>query len=221
MVDLLSEETSKLESESKTEGEIEANPEAKKLEESIEKVKKEKYAVVDEIKRLRSRLAYKKSEYLAITKLLEMNTDRTKNIGYLKRLKEKLEFAISTEAALTPDKEKEIIRRINSVNEELDKSLRNYRMRKKAESINSAIDELQKGIEELEKKITDYNKQLDELYYKLRETTGYGKHSQKGRREKREQKPAEISFADIAVIRGKDDGSKQGNNDIVDAAESN
>ena len=198
------------------------SPAVKELEESIDKVKKEKYAVVDEIKRLRSRLAYKKSEYLAITKLLEMDTEKTKNIGYLKRLKEKLEFAISTEAALTPDKEKELIRKINSVNEELDKSLRSYRMRKKAESINNIVDELQKKIEEMEKKITDYNKQLDELYYKLREASGYNKqHAAKGKRERREQKPTEISFADIAVIKGNANENKQNDSDEIDAAESN
>jgi len=212
-----------LESERKEVGsDATKSPAVKELEESIDKVKKEKYAVVDEIKRLRSRLAYKKSEYLAITKLLEMDTEKTKNIGYLKRLKEKLEFAISTEAALTPDKEKELIRRINSVNEELDKSLRSYRMRKKAESINGIVEELQKKIEEMEKKITDYNKQLDELYYKLREASGNNKqHAAKGKRERREQKPTEISFADIAVIKGNANENKQKDSDEIDAAESN
>ncbi|MEM0148861.1 MAG: hypothetical protein QW346_01185 [Candidatus Micrarchaeaceae archaeon] len=180
---------------------------------AINKAKEERSAIIAELKKTRHRLGYKKVEQEAVAKLLAMNAGKTENIGKLRRMKEKLEFAISTEAALTPDREKELIRRINGINESLEKSIKNFRLKRRSELIAGDIEELNKKIEELEKKLGDKDHELDELYDKLRSLTGYKRQKQK--KEKQHFEKAEISFADIAIIKDKNaEKNKQSNNDI-------
>ncbi|MEM4072132.1 MAG: hypothetical protein QXL63_02195 [Candidatus Micrarchaeaceae archaeon] len=180
---------------------------------AINKAKEERSAIIAELKKMRHRLGYKKVEQEAVAKLLAMNAGKTENIGKLRRMKEKLEFAISTEAALTPDREKELIRRINGINESLEKSIKNFRLKRRSELIAGDIEELNKKIEELEKKLGDKDHELDELYDKLRSLTGYKRQKQK--KEKQHFEKAEISLADIAIIKDKNaEKNKQSNNDI-------
>src|SRR5207302_7802141 len=69
------------------------------LNKKIEEERRKRITLIDGIKRMRYKTAYKQAELAALSKLTSINTDKTKNIGYLKRLKEKLEFKISTEAS--------------------------------------------------------------------------------------------------------------------------
>ncbi|MGC9099084.1 MAG: hypothetical protein ACP5HW_00860 [Candidatus Micrarchaeia archaeon] len=145
-------------------------------------------------------MGFKKAEQSAILKLLETNKEQEKKIGYLLRLKEKLEFKISTEAS-TLDAEKDLIRKINEVNEELDRAIKKKRLARRAELLSSDIEELNKQIEEKEKLVKESEKKLDELYDNLREILGKKRNKQKEKRSPpKEQK---ISLADIAVIKEK------------------
>lgn len=127
-----------------------------------------------------------------------MSKEKPKNIGYLKRLKEKLEFKISTEAS-TLDSEKELIRKIKGIDEDLEKALKSYRVRRKVELVAGDIEELKKEIDEQEERIKSSNKKLDELYSELRATTG--RRPSQPRREQRHERSKVISLEDIAVMK--------------------
>lgn len=164
---------------------------------------------------MRRRIAYKQAEHIAMSKLVGIAPEKTKSIGYLKRMKERLEFRISTEAS-SLSIEKELIRKINDIDAELDKAIKSYKLKKKVDLINGDITEINKQIEEQEKKILGSNKALDELYSNLRSLTGYkGERKQSGeRRAGRPQKSAEISLADIAIMKDKKNGGVLSNSDM-------
>ncbi len=181
-------------------GEEIKDPRLDAIRKGIEEEKKKRYGIIDELKVLRKKVGFKKAEQSAILKLLETNKEQEKKIGYLLRLKEKLEFKISTEAS-TLDAEKDLIRKINEVNEELDRAIKKKRLARRAELLSSDIEELNKKIEEKEKLVKESEKKLDELYDNLREILGKKRNKQKEKRSPpKEQK---ISLADIAVIKEK------------------
>ena len=146
-----------------------------------------------------------------MSKLAEMSIKSTKDIGYLRRRKEQLEFRIATEA-FTLDAERDLIRKKNEIERQLTESLKSYRLRKKVEYIDRTMAELGKRIEELGAKLKESDSKLDVLYPRLRRLTGEA--SQRHRPEKRAQKdskPASISLADIAVINGKENVTEDDN----------
>ncbi len=151
------------------------------------------------MRKYRRRLAYKLAEREAVAKLLAEEKKSTKNIGFLRRKKEALEFRISTEA-FTLNAEKELIRKKQEIEEELQEAIGAYRIKRKAEFVESDILEMQKKIEETNAKLHDLEKRLDVLYGGLR------KHRSLTRPRKQEYhqpQVQEVSFADIAVIKEK------------------
>ncbi len=168
--------------------------------------------IIEEIKRQRRRIAYKLDEKQAVAKLVEMNKDTAKNIGYLKRKKEQIEFKITTEA-YTLDIEKQLLRKKSEIDSELDEAYKSYRLKKKAEYIDGDIEALAKSIEELEKKIEESDKRLDELYSNLRRLSGAQKRREQerhgGKKQIEEPKKMEISLEDIAVIKKDKKGAAQ------------
>ncbi|MGC8479826.1 MAG: hypothetical protein ACP5M9_04145 [Candidatus Micrarchaeia archaeon] len=183
----------------------------KELAKQIEEERKRKAQIIFDIKKFKRRLLYKLAEQDATKKLSEVAKHNTKNIGYLRRKKERLEFRISTEA-YTLDAERDLIRKKNEIDKELQEAIKSYRARRKAEFITSDIAELNKSIDEANKSLIDIEKKLDDLYNELRKLTGQQrKPSVIHKKEKIvEQKPMEVSFGDIAIIKGK---SKQEDND--------
>ncbi len=185
----------------------------KELAKAIEEERKLKAKTIFDIKRFKRKLAYKLAEQEATKKLTEAaSKNNTKNIGYLRRRKERLEFRISTEA-YTLDVEKDLIRKKNEIDAQLNEAIKSYRAKRKAEFIVGDIAELNKNIEDSNKKILEIEKKLDDLYNELRKLSGQQRRSSSTphKREKQpEQKPIEISLADIAIIKGK---KEQGEND--------
>jgi uncharacterized coiled-coil DUF342 family protein len=189
------------------------DPEVAKLKEEIDAVKKERGDAIAKVKDNRRRLNYKEAESVAITKLLDIEKAKDKDnskrrkIGYLKRLKNKLEFKISTEAqSLTA--EKELVRQIEEINKELSVAYKAIRLERKTELVKSDIEECRKNINDYETKIQGHDKRLDELYDKLRRLLGIerakrAKPAQK-KRVQSQQMPPEINLEDIAVIKKKD-----------------
>lgn len=157
----------------------------------------------------------------AISQLSQISKSATKNIGFLRRKKEQLEFRIATEA-FTIEAEKDLIRKKNEIEKELDEALKSFRLRKKLEFIDKDIEQLGKQLTELDAKIKESDKKLDVLYSEMRAITGAGERRQRqdregGKRQPREQlKQQEVSLADIAVIKDKK-GDKQDREEFDDS----
>ncbi len=184
---------------------------AEELRKSIDVEKKKIPPLIDNIKRQRHRLAYKLAEKDAVSKLAAISQDRTKDIGYLRRRKERLEFRIATEA-FTLEAEKDLIRKKNAIEEELNKALKSYRLRKKAGFVEKDIEFLKGSIDALEKQVDEVDKKLDELYSELRRINGQQRRRPRPeRKDTPAPKHAEISLADIATIKDKTKESGKSN----------
>ncbi len=168
---------------------------------SIDEEKKKIPPLIESVKRSRRRLSYKVAEKAAVSKLAEASKESTKEIGFLRRRKESLEFRIATEA-FTLEAEKELIRKKNEVEARLNEALKSYRLRRKVEYIDGDIVELTKSIEQIEASIAEVDKRLDVLYSELRRMTGEARR-QRPRQERIPSEPrrVEVSLADIAVIK--------------------
>jgi chromosome segregation ATPase len=193
-------------------------PQPSKIDEirkSIDEEKKKIPPLIESVKRSRHRLSYKIAEKAAMSKLAAMSKDNTKEIGYLRRRKESMEFRIATEA-FTLEAEKDLIRKKNEIEIQLNDALKSYRLKRKVGYIDKDIEDLTKNIADIEAKIAEVDKKLDELYSNLRKITGQMRKPRSGPRpEKRtsEPKPAEISLADIAIIKDNTNPKHGGNND--------
>lgn len=187
------------------------NPEVMKLKEEIDAAKKLRSGIIDRIKMQRRKLGYKEAEGAVISRLLELeknkdqNNEKRRKIGYLKRLKNRLEFRISTEAKSLTE-EKELVRKIEEVNKELNEAYKAIRLERKTDFIKSDIEAYKKTISELEMKIAESDKQLDELYNKIRKLLGiekskFEKQQQKPRRKAPAPQMQEINLEDIVVIK--------------------
>ncbi len=175
--------------------------EAKKQEpvDELEAAKRRRGEFLDSIRRYKRKLAYKLEEQEAIKKLADMSKKNTKNIGYLRRRKENIEFRISTEA-YTLDEERELIRRKNEVDAELEEAIKSYRLRRKQEYIVSDIAELTKRIAEAEAALGEAEKKLSEIYASYRKKQDW-EPRRKEERKHTEPRHDEISLADMAIIK--------------------
>ena len=187
----------------------------KELAKEIEEQRRKKGTFIAEVRRMKRKLAYKIDEKEATAKLVAQGRKSTKNIGYLRRRKENLEFRISTEA-YTLEAEKDLIRKKSAIDEELNDAIQSYRMRRKAEFVESDIAELTKGIEAANKSLEEIEKNLDVLYGELRKLNGErmrrsAEHHDRERKKQEAPKPVEVSLADIAIIKGKKNGNKKEN----------
>jgi uncharacterized coiled-coil DUF342 family protein len=129
---------------------------------------------------------------------------KRKRVGYLKHMKQKFEFKISTEAS-SLSQEKEIIRKINEINQELDEALASVRLERKLGFIKKDVEDYQKGITDINKRIEELDAKLDGLYVNLRKTLGIGswQNKQKQQQKKVQQQQQDVNLEDIAVIKKK------------------
>lgn len=185
------------------------NPAAVGLKKEIDDLRKERSKLIIRVKDSRRRLSYKEAEEAAIGTLLKMKKDEDKNgekrkrVGYLKRMKQKLEFRISTEAS-SLSQEKEIIRKINEINQELDEAFASVRLERKLGFIKKDIEDYTKSITEVNKRIEELDAKLDGLYTNLRKSLGIGSWQSKQKQQEKkvqERRLPEINLEDIAVIR--------------------
>ncbi len=187
-----------------------ATPRQKELAKEIEDERKRKSVLINDVRACKRRLAYKLAEKDAAAKLAVTSKKSTKNIGFLRRKKERLEFRISTEA-FTLEAEKELIRKKQEIDAELDEAIKSYRTRRKSEFIEGDILDLNKKIEEASKALDEIEKKLDTLYGELRKLNGETrKHSTGGpgdrgghvpKKQFQEPRNIEVSLADIATIK--------------------
>ncbi|MDE1823005.1 MAG: hypothetical protein KGI00_02470 [Candidatus Micrarchaeota archaeon] len=172
----------------------------------IDEERKKRGEILGNIRPSRNKLAYKINEKAAISRLSVISKKSTKDIGFLRRRKEQIEFRIATEA-FTLDAEKDLIRKKGEIEKELEESIKSYRLRRKLEFIDKDIEELTKRIDAYEQQLKDSEKRLDVYYDHLRKLLGDKRRErQRGERQqqpRKEQKTVEISLADIAVIKDK------------------
>jgi uncharacterized coiled-coil DUF342 family protein len=183
-----------------------------KLKEDIDNMRKDRNKLIARVKDSRRRLGYKEAESAAIQTLLKMKKEedkdgeKRKKIGYLKRMKQRLEFKISTEAS-SLSQEKEIIRKINEINHQLNEALAGVRLERKLGFVNGDVENYKKAIAEVNSRIAELDTKLDGLYVNLRKSLGIGTwQNNKPQRPKRVQQPrsTEINLEDIVVIKKKD-----------------
>jgi uncharacterized coiled-coil DUF342 family protein len=191
------------------------NPEAVKLKDEIDNLRKDRSKLIARVKDSRRRLSYKEAEFVAIDRLLKMKKEedkdgeKRKRVGYLKRMKQRLEFKISTEAS-SLTQEKDIIRKINEINQELNEALASVRLERKIGFIKKDIEDYSKNITEINTKIGEIDGKLDGLYVNLRKTLGIGSWQNKAQQPMQRPKKMQpqqiqgINLEDIAVIKKKD-----------------
>ncbi len=169
----------------------------------IEEVRKKRFQLVDQLRRLRSKLNYKQAEHAALSKLTAESRGPKANVGKLKRLKSSIEFRIATEAS-TLGAERELIKKLGDINQELDDALKSYRFRRKVELIAKDMEDIGKALESYKNQIGDEDKKLDELYGRLRSITGWKKGGdEKKPKPRKPEGPFEVSLEDIATIKNK------------------
>ncbi len=206
------------------------NPEAAKLRDEIEALKKERIESIIRVKIARKRLGYKQNEKEEVRKLMEQNktdtTEQRRQIGKMKRIKNSLEFRVSTEARSLAE-ERELIKKISETNAKLKELYKSLRFEKKMEFVEGDIKRYTEEVETSTKKITEIELNLDERYDALRKLLGIerGKRREQGengerrehhdyheghdrrepheRRPHKEQQQEAINFEDIAVIKKK------------------
>ena len=175
-----------------------------KIRDQINEEKKKRDGLIDQLRRLRNKFNYKEAEYAALSKLSELNKP-PKNLGRLKRMKGDIEFRISTEAT-TLNAEKELIKKLNVINKDLEDALKLYRFKRKVDLVAKDINELGKALESYRTQVVEIDKKLDVLYANLRELTSWNrKEERKVTRHVKPQEHFEVSLEDIAMIKKKDE----------------
>ncbi|MDE1874307.1 MAG: hypothetical protein KGI04_04300 [Candidatus Micrarchaeota archaeon] len=161
------------------------------------------------MRRLRGKLNYKQEEQVALSKLPN-TSNAARNMGKLRKMKSSIEFRIATEAT-TLTAERELIKKLNEINKELEEAVNAYRFRRKVELVAKDIDEIGKALESYKNQVLEVDKKLDALYSELRNLTGWkrpearaGEQPRPRRVQKREE-PFEVSLEDIATIKKKEE----------------
>ena len=188
------------------------NPEVTQAKTEIDELKKQRSDIIVKIKGNRRKLSYKEAESAAIAKLLEIEKQKgtseakKRKIGHLKRMKQRLEFKISTEASSLAA-EKDLVRKIGEINAELDDAYKVIRLERKAELVKGDLEECRTNIDQFSKQVAEMDKKLDELYGKIRRLLGRegfaAKQQMPQRQKKQVQQSQEINLEDISVIKKK------------------
>ncbi len=174
------------------------------LKKEIEEEKAKRSISVEDIKKKRGRLRYKEAEFENVSRLSQEN-NKAPHIGRLKRMKENLEFRIATEAK-TLEHEKELVRKINDIDKQLEDAIKVFRLKKKVSYIKGDIELLKTEIDELSKKIEESDVKLDALYDELRRINGFSRDRNRNRMPRDDRKgehdaQQSISLEDIAIIK--------------------
>ena len=191
------------------------NAEAEAIKKEIDEMRKLRGRLISKAKEFRRRLSYKESELISVDKQLKVERDpvkeeaNRKRFGYLKKMKNTLEFRISTEAK-SLNEEKELIRKINEINAELNESLKFVRMERKLELVKKDIIMFKNGLMDTDKAIAELDVKMDARYVDLRKSLGIGSYQSKPmtrpkeHRKKSQAPPSqEVNLEDIVIIKKK------------------
>jgi uncharacterized coiled-coil DUF342 family protein len=186
------------------------------LRKEIEAERTKGAGIANSIRATKRRMLYKLDEKAALSKLAQLSKEKTKDIRFLRRRKNEIDFRISTEA-FTLDAERDLVRKRNAIEKELNEATKSYRLRKKVEFIDKRIEEMNKEIETMVEQLKESNKKLDDYYNEMRRISGGERRRRPqhhGGDEKHQQKPQEISIADIAII-NKEESKKEEDSSVM------
>lgn len=131
------------------------------LKTKIDELENKKSELIERIKQLNRRIRYKKYEQKALEPFLEQTKDV--QIAPLRKQKRAVEFKIST-AAYTPKMEKELIKHLKKVDEQLDKVKEVERARRKIRYVEQDITEGESEIVKIEGELKTIRDELRKLY---------------------------------------------------------
>lgn len=179
------------------------NPHATELMQQIYDLRKQRGKLIGALRHAKRTMAYKETESKAIATMLGPNGGREANgkIVYLKKLRKQLEFKISTEAS-SLNAERELVKRINDVNVQLNEALAPLRLKRRLELIKADV-ERQKVVEtNSTKECMEIDTKLDKLYFDLKKTLGISSERKAVHKSNKANTASHtISLEDIAVIK--------------------
>lgn len=200
------------------------NSDAAKIKGQIDAMREKRRVLIDQIKRVKSRINYKLSEAETIARMLQMNQleknyeENMRKVRELSRQKRRLEFRISTDTFSLAD-EKGLVMKVKAIDKEMDEAYRVVRFFRKRDFIKKDLEEYNKELTRLNTEIEVYDKQLDVMYADLRkllhintrrssndERGGRGFEHRSGYQRKREDQkpvPVEVNLEDIVVFKKK------------------
>lgn len=135
------------------------------LKTKIEDLEKKKSELIERIRQLNRRIRYKKYEQKALQPFLEQTKDV--QVAPLRKQKRALDFKIST-AAYTPKMEKELIKHLRKVDEQLDKVKEVERARRKIRYVEQDITEGEAEIGKIETELKTIREGLKKLYDEMK-----------------------------------------------------
>ena len=135
------------------------------LKSKIDELEKRKGELIDRIKQLNRRIRYKEYEEKALRPFLEQT--KHVQIAPFRRQRRAIEFKITT-AAYTPRMEKELIKKLNKVDEELAKHKEVERARRKIKYVEQDITEGKTEISTIEVELTSIRGELRGLYDEMK-----------------------------------------------------
>ena len=179
------------------------NEHANEIMQQIYVLRKQRGKLIGITRHAKRTIPYKETEVLAIEKMLGPNgtKDADSKVVYLKKLKKRLEFKISTEAS-SLNAERELVKRINDVNAQLNDALAPLRLKRRLEQVKAEAERQRAIITDSAKECTELDVKLDKLYFELKKTLGINathKNVRKGNKSNNAT-PA-INLEDIAVIK--------------------
>jgi uncharacterized coiled-coil DUF342 family protein len=135
------------------------------LKTKIEELEAKKGELIDRIKQLNRRIRYKKFEQKALEPFLEKTKEV--QIAPYRKQKRALEFRIAT-AAYTPKMEKELIKQLRKIDEELDKVKEVERARRKIRYVEQDILDGETEIGKIETELKVIRDELRKLYDEMK-----------------------------------------------------
>lgn len=139
--------------------------ELEEVESQIKDLEQKKAALIEEIKKNYGRIRYKKYEEKALEPFLK-ETEGVR-VGPVRKRLRQLEFRISTQA-YTPQMERQMVKDVKKVEEELKGMRQIERARRKKKLVQQDILEAEKRIAEIEEELKKIRETLKELYGKAR-----------------------------------------------------
>ncbi len=160
----------------------------------IDELEKKKSELIERIKALNRRIRYKKYEQKALEPFLEQTKEV--QIAPYRKQKRALEFRIST-AAYTPKMEKELIKQLRKIDEELDKVKEVERARRKIKYVEKDITDGEGEIVTIETELKIIRDELKKLYDEMK---GYRMTQRKQAQLAAKAEEDLVALGDLAMI---------------------
>lgn len=165
----------------------------------IDALENKKSELIERIKQLNRRVRYKKYEQKALEPFLEQTKEV--RISPLRKRKKALEFKIST-SAYTPKMEREWLKEVRKLDEELDKLKEVERARRKSRYVEQDILDGEKEIGTIEEELKTIRTELRKLYDDMRSIKSAARKAVAAQERLEEDL---VALGDLALIEKNDD----------------